>query len=147
MNINKYKKILLLMPYIQNDKATIHKVSDLILKYLNYDKNIVFPPKVEMIILQNVLQWLKSEYLNIRWNATIILLAMLRNPENKDLVNHKLLELVDTDCYYIKNLIMRQLNIVEGIAEDTKEYIISKCENDVNYVVRMVCEEEKKENE
>ena len=28
-----------------------------------------------------------------------------------------------------------------------QEYIISKCENDVNYVVRMVCEEEKKENE
>ena len=32
-------------------------------------------------------------------------------------LNHKLLELVDTDCFYIKNLIMRQLN-VEGIEED-----------------------------
>ena len=81
-------------------------------------------------------------YLNIRWNATIILLAMLRNPENIDLVNHKLLELVDTDCFYIKNLIMRQLN-VEGIEEDTRNYIISKCEYDPNYVVRKVCEEEK----
>ena len=49
MNIDAYQKILLLMPYIQNDKATIHKVSDLILKYLNNDKNIIFPPKVEMI--------------------------------------------------------------------------------------------------
>ena len=142
MNIDAYQKILLLMPYIQNDKATTHKVSDLILKYLNNDKHIIFPSKVEMIILQNVLQWLKSEYLNIRWNATIILLAMLRNPENKDLVNHKLLELVDTDCFYIKNMIMRQINL-EGIEEDTKKYIISKCENDPNYVVRMVCDEEK----
>lgn len=142
MNIDAYQKILLLMPYIQNDKATIHKVSDLILKYLNNDKNIIFTPKVEMIILQNVLQWLKSDYLNIRWNATIILLAMLRNPENIDLVNHKLLELVDTDCFYIKNLIMRQLN-VEGIEEDTRNYIISKCEYDPNYVVRKACEEEK----
>ena len=37
---------------------------------------------------------------------------------------------------------MRQLN-VEGIEEDTRNYIISKCEYDPNYVVRKVCEEEK----
>lgn len=143
LKIDVFQNMLELMSLIQNDKATTHKVTDSIIKYLEVSDTVVFPPRIETLVLQNVLQWLRSEYLDIRWNATRILLTMLRNPENRVLVNHQLITLVDSGCYYIKNLIMRQLNQVEGITEATRNYIISECENDSNYVVRMVCEEEK----
>ena len=42
---------------------------------------------------------------------------------------------------YIKNLIMRQLHNIGGITDETKNYIVSKCKHDANYVVRMVCSE------
>lgn len=45
---------------------------------------------------------------------------------------------------YIKNLIMRHLHTMNGIADGTKDYIISKCKYDANFVVRMVCAEVEK---
>lgn len=136
-----YGDILELMPYIQGDAATTIAVSRLIAGYLENTDTVVLPIRVESIILQNVLQWLHSEYLDIRWNATRILLAMSRNPENHGIVNHQLVNLIDSDSAYIKNLIMRRLYRVSGITDSTKEYIASKCKHDANFVVRMVCSE------
>lgn len=82
--------------------------------------------KLEPITLQNVLQWLRSDHLDIRWNATRILFALSRNPENSSIVNRQLVSLVDSDCVYIKNLIIRNLDNTVGITENTKEYIFSK---------------------
>ena len=104
----------------------------------------MFPSKVEAIILQNILQWLHSEYTDIRWNATRILLTMSRNPENSRIVNHQLMNLIDSNSVYIKNLIMRHLHKMNWITDVTKEYIISKCRHDANFVVRMVCNEVEK---
>ena len=39
---------------------------------------------------------------------------------------------------------MRQLHKIKGITDENKEYIISKCKNDANFVVRMVCNEVEK---
>ena len=136
-----YGDILELMPYIQGDAATTIAVTRLIAGYLENTDTVVLPIRVESIILQNVLQWLHSEYLDIRWNATRILLAMSRNPENHGIVNHQLVNLIDSDSAYIKNLIMRRLYRVSGITDSTKEYIASKCKHDANFVVRMVCSE------
>lgn len=129
------------MSYIQNDTATIFYVTRIIIEYLEVDGSILFPPKIETIILQNVLQWLRCDYLDIRWNATRILFKLLRNPENEGLINQKLIYLIDNDCVYIKNLIMRQIFEVNGIYESTQEYIMSKCQHDPCFVVRMVCAE------
>lgn len=104
----------------------------------------MLPARVEAAILQNVLQWLHSEYTDIRWNATRILLTMSRNPENCGIVNHQLMNLIDSDSVYIKNLIIRHLHKMNGITDRTKEYIISKCKQDANFVVRMVCDEVEK---
>lgn len=139
-----YPNILELMPYIQNNTATIISVTNLIIEYLELADDVILPNKVESIILQNVLQWVHSDNINIRWNATRILLTMLRNPENENVVNHELLSIVDSDNFYIKNLIMRNVLRTNGIFESTKQYVISKCQNDTNYVVRMACEEESK---
>lgn len=141
---NVYRNILELMPYIQGDVATTIAVTRLIAEYLESSDEVMLPSRVEAIILQNVLQWLHSEYTDIRWNATRILLTMSRNPENYGIVNHQLVNLIDSDSVYIKNLIMRHLHTMNGIADGTKDYIISKCKYDANFVVRMVCAEVEK---
>lgn len=142
---NVYGDILELIPYIQGDIATTISVTHLIVEYLENSDDIMLPAKVEAIILQNVLQWLHSEYTEIRWNATRILLTMSRNPENYGIVNHQLVHLIDSNSVYIKNLIMRHLHKVNGITDGTREYIISKCKHDANFVVRMVCDEVEKD--
>ena len=144
MGIDVYADILELMPYIQGDVSTTIAVTHLIVEYLETSEDVVLPSRVESIILQNVLQWLHSEYTDIRWNATRILLTMSRNPENCGIVNHQLVNLVDSNSVYIKNLIMRHLHKMDGITDVTKEYIISKCRHDANFVVRMVCDETEK---
>ena len=143
MAMDAYQDFLELMPYIQNDKATTRKITELFVNYLEANKEVRLPSKIDILVLQNILQWLNSEYLIIRWNATRLLLMMTRNKENLGLVNRKLLNLVDNDCFYIKNLILRQMDNCDGISQDTKEYIFTKCENDYNFVVRLVCEEVK----
>lgn len=141
---NVYRNILELMPYIQGDVATTIAVTHLIIEYLETSDEVMLPSRVEAIILQNVLQWLHSEYTDIRWNATRILFAMSRNPDNYGIVNHQLVNLIDSDSVYIKNLIIRHLHTMNGIADGTKDYIVSKCKHDANFVVRMVCDEVEK---
>ena len=141
MGRDVYSSILELMPYIRGSIATTIAVTRLIVDYLETTDTVVLPPKVEAIILQNVLQWLRSEHSDIRRNATRILLTMTRNPENWGIVNRQLVNLIDSDSVYIKNLILRRLHKTPGITTETREYIISKCKYDANFVVRLVCEE------
>lgn len=61
--------------------------------------------------------------------------------ENYSTINRQLINLIDNDSVYVKNLIMRNLDKINGMTDKTKEYIISKCRNDANFVVRMVCSE------
>lgn len=144
MGKDVYADILELMPYIQGNVTTTIAVTNLIVEYLENSDDVMLPARVEAAILQNVLQWLHSEYTDIRWNATRILLTVSRNPENCGIVNHQLMNLIDSDSVYIKNLIIRHLHKMNGITDRTKEYIISKCKQDANFVVRMVCDEVEK---
>lgn len=49
------------MPYIQNDIPTTLAVTGFIAEYLNMADTVVLSGRVESIVLQNVLQWLRSE--------------------------------------------------------------------------------------
>lgn len=142
MNEYQYTDVLELAPYFNHDIPTTISISKIIAEYLEIDNTILFPEKVEAIILQNVLQWVNSDNLEIRWNGTRILLNMLRNPENINIVNNILIKLIDNDNVYIKNLIISNLYKTDKILDETKAYILKKCQNDTNYVVRMVCEKE-----
>lgn len=143
MDIDTYSDMLELIPLIQADTATTISVAKMIDNYLEVTGNIILPQRIEGIVLQNVLQWLNSENLDIRCIAARILLALARNPENENIVNRRLLNLIDTECVFIKNMVQRRIGEAKGITEKTIEYIFSKCENDPCYVVRMVCEEER----
>ena len=70
----------------------------------------------------------------------MILLIMLRNPDNFALVNQKLVSMIDNESVGIKNLIQRQIRERTGITQDTKDYIEHKCKNDSCYIVRSVYE-------
>ena len=96
---------------------------------------------METIVLLHAMQWLQSEHSDIRWYATRILLALLRKPNHRTVINRQLVKLVSNESVYIKNLILRSISNTPGISNDTREYIISKCSMDSNYVVRKVCQE------
>jgi choline kinase len=141
-----YETVLELMPCIGDNDANVIAVSSLIVKYLETSNSVILPSKIEAIVLQNALHWTHSENLQIRWNAVHILLMLTRNTENDGVINHQLIKLIDSDCVYIKNLIMRNLYKTVGITNETKEYIVSKCKHDTNFVVRMVCNKVEKKN-
>ena len=141
MGKDVYIELLELMPYIQNDTATTISVTKTIVDYLEISESVVYPPKIESIILQNTIQWIHSDYLDVRWNAVRILFFLLRNPENEGIINHQLINLVDSDNVYIKNLIMRNILHTQGISGASKQYIMKKCHEDPNYVVRFVCQD------
>lgn len=141
MNVDGYIDFLESMPYIQNDTATLIIVLEMLDEYLEINDNIRFPLKIETIVLQNVLQWLQFDYLDIRWHATRILFKLLRNAEYENLINQKIIDLIDNDCVYIKNLILRQIFKIKGITEKTQNYVVFKCQQDPCFVVKMVCNE------
>ena len=105
MGKNVYGDILEFMPCIQGDDAATIAIVHLIADYLETTSAVMLPDKVESIVLQNVLQWIHSGTMEIRWNATRVLLTLSRNPENCGIVNHQLMNLIDSDNVYIKNLI------------------------------------------
>ena len=143
MGKDTYLSLLELLPYLRDDIPTTISVVNMISKYLDNNTSVMFPRDIEIVILQNCLQWISLDNLDIRWGTTRIILALLRNPDNKSIINNKMINLVETENAYIKNLIMRNVYLSENITETTRNYIISKCEIDANYVVRLVCSEVK----
>lgn len=133
MGKETYSNILELMPYTQNNIAITIAVTRMIVEALELNKETNIPEKIESVILQNVLQWLYSDDLSIRYNATIILLNLLSNKDNISMINRKILSLIDNDNMYIKKLILERLKETEGLFESTKKYVIQKCENDENF--------------
>ena len=142
MDVDTYTKILELFPLIQNDTATSISVARIVDEYFEVSDAATLPTGVEAVVLQNVLAWLRSDCLDLRCIASRICLALARNPNNGNIVEHQLINLIDSDCAYIKNSILRRLSHAQGVSASTKSYIMGKCESDPNYVVRMVCSEE-----
>lgn len=85
MGKDMYQEFLISMPYVKDDIPSINSVSYMIRDYLMVKDGIIFPNVMEMVILQNVLLWLNEDREEIRRNATLILLRMLRNPDNQAL--------------------------------------------------------------
>lgn len=72
---------------------------------------------------------------------------MAHNPVNHGIINNQLIKLIDSSNVYIKNLIVRHVHEVNGITDEAKKYIFSKCEHDANFVVRLVCANVEKETQ
>lgn len=144
MGKDVYLDILELMPYTHDSTATINSIASFINEYLEPSDTVVLPKQIEGIILQHVLQWLHHDHVATRCLATRILLSLARNPDNENIVNRQIISLIDTDCAYIKNIIIRRIYELRGILQSTKNYIETKCTNDANFVVRMVLEEQMK---
>lgn len=145
MGKDTYSEILEIIPYLQNDIPTTISVINLMVEYLYTNDSVQLPQSIEMIIMQNVLYWLRSENLDVRWGATRIMFALLRNTKNENIINNQLIHLIESQNVYIKNLILRNMVLAKRVTKSTRDYIISRCENDSNYVVRLVCSEVKKE--
>ena len=141
MGKDVYTNIIELIPFIKDDVASCIATSHIFLNYLVSDCNIVFPIIVESLVLQTVLQWLRSENTDLRWNALRIMCLMSRSNNNAGVVNHQLINLVNTDNVYIKYYILHNLYKARVISEETRDYILNKCSGDSNYVIREYCKE------
>ncbi len=126
---------------IQSDKATILSVSRIIKEYLEVSEEILLPEVINVAVLQNALQWLQFDNLDIKYTATRILLMLSRNTENEAIVNQRIINMINYENVYLKNLILRAIYKEKGIYESTREYVVSKCQQDHCSVVRTVCKE------
>ena len=141
MGFDIHTDLIELLPYLNDNVATIITVSNFIAEYLEISEEIVFSKPTEPVILYNTFAWIHMSYVDIRWNATRILLALLRNPDNQDVINRQIISLIDRENVYIKNLILQRISGTPGITEATKNYAFEVCEHDANYVTRKLCKD------
>lgn len=141
MGIDVHADLLELLPYLKDDIATTISVSNFIAGYLEISEEVTFSKPTEAVILNNAFAWIHMSYVDIKWNATRILMALLRNPDNQDIINRQIVSLIDTDNVYIKNLILQHISKTAGITEMTRNYALEVCEQDANYVTRMICKD------
>lgn len=141
MDLDVDTDLLEMLPYLKDSRATTITVSNFIASYLELSEEIMFSENIENIILYNVLSWLQDNYINIRFNAVRIMMALLRNSKNHDVINRQIISLIDTDNVYIKNFILRRICNTYGIDDNTKNYVLETCANDANFVTRMIYKE------
>ena len=147
MGIDVHADLLELFPYLKDNIATTISVTSFIANYLELSSNVAFQKPIETTILHYAFAWIHTDYVDIRWNSTRILLALLRNADNREIINRHIVSLIERDNVYIKNLILQHILHVPGITRETYEYIIETCKHDANYVTRMVCSDiERKQN-
>lgn len=126
---------------IGDDTLSNRKASAAFLNYLESSNSPMSDIQLEHIIMQQAIEWCMETDLNIRWNAVQILFLLLRNIENKNVVCNQLVKLMDSDNFYIKNKILRNIHLLKDIDFETFKYIIQKASVDTNYVVRKVVKE------
>lgn len=126
---------------IGDDTLSNRKASAAFLNYLESSNSPMSDIQLEHIIMQQAIEWCVESDLNIRWNAVQILFLLLRNVENKNVVCNQLVKLMDSDNFYIKNKILRNIHLLKDIDFETFKYIIQKASVDTNYVVRKVVKE------
>lgn len=112
-----------------------------ILNFLESSVESILDHKLESIILQNAFKWCKSNNRDVRWYAVNILFSLLRNPMNHEMICDQLVKHMDFDNAYIKNTILRNLQLIKEIDLATFDYILQKASIDTNYVVREVYKE------
>ena len=136
-----YADMMELLPLIINDTATSITATGFIADYLEISESLLLPRATESVLLHNTFEWLQMDSTDVRWNATRIMLALSRNKENADIINRKILLLIESDNVFIKNLILRKLNESHSTSDEIKKRVFAICENDSNFVTRMVCRE------
>ena len=136
-----YADMMEMLPIIINDTATAITATRFIADYLEMSESLMLPRDTETILLHNTFEWLLMDSTDVRWNATRILFALSRNNENTDIINRKILSLIESDNVFIKNLILKKLNKSHFVFDEIKKRVFAICENDSNYVTRMVCQE------
>lgn len=139
MDIDVHADLLELFPYLKDNIATTISVTSFIANYLELSSGVAFQKQIETTILHYAFAWIHTDYVDIRWNSTKILLALLRNTDNREIINRHIVSLIERDNVYIKNLILQHILHVPGITKESYEHIIETCKHDANYVTRMVC--------
>ncbi len=140
LGFDVHSDLIKLLSLLKNDTATIYSVSEVIDNFFEIIEDDMLDDNISIIILQNVLIWLRSDYFNTRWHALNILVFLTKTGKYNSVLNNEILHLVDNDSPYIKTRLLRMLNN-DFISLSTKEYVESKCKNDSNYVVRKVLKE------
>ena len=143
LDSNLSLKLLEVLPYTQNEIPDKLRICKSILNFLENDKTVSVEAQLESILLHTILTWIGSDNVDVRWYCVRILFLLGRNPALNDIISYQVINLIDNDNVYIKNLIQRYI-FESKIDSATKEYIFSKCANDNNYVVRKVYQELKK---
>ena len=137
---NNCMRLLEALPYAQNHIPDQLRILKTILYYLENDEKTVLEPQLEAILLHTTLSWIDAESVDIRWYCVRILFLLGRNKTLHDIIGYQIINLIDNDNAFIRNLIQR--NIKEhGIDNETQKYVSTKCSIDNNYVVRKVYNE------
>lgn len=133
-------RLLEVLPYAQNEIPDQLRICKTIFCFLENDETFSVEPQLEAILLHTILSWIDSGNIDVRWYCVKILFLLGRNVALNDIISYQVINLIDNDNVYIKNLIQRYIGASE-IDSNTKEYVSSKCAIDNNYVVRKVYQE------
>lgn len=140
-----YSDLIEFLPYIKKNTATLIHVSGFIAELLEYNKSYKLSELEESVLLFNASDWLRSSNTDVRWNSIRILFSLSTNPEYREIINRIIIDIIDSENVYIKNLILTQMPKDDRVNEETRKYVYGVCEKDANYVVRMRCKEVKEE--
>lgn len=135
---SEYISMLTLITKATMNKATEIRVSLLLSNYLEWADKSSMDQQLTSLIAVYALSKLKDESLDIRWNMTNAILNLSDVEGYAELVNRQIVDLIDSDNHYIKNLLQRNVSKHPGIDIATRNYIVEKCRNDNNFVVRYV---------
>ena len=133
-----YAGLVELLALAKNDVATVISISRFIADLLVDAYKEKLGNDVEWLLLINSLEWMHINNNDARANATRIFLALSYNNEYSEIINRTLVNIVKNENVYLKNLILRKMNLVDGVSDETRKTIIGVCVHDSNYVTREI---------
>ena len=130
-----YYEIMELISLVKDDTATLITMTAILRRFYE-QSNFSLSKRIETALLSNILFWINSDVLEIKWNSCKIFFALMQRFTDSNLLERKLYEMMNKESVYIKTLILNNLKELP-IEEKTKSELLEKAKNDNNYIVRL----------
>ncbi len=138
IDAHDYAGLVEMLALAKNDVATVLSISRFFVDLLVEGYKGKLGNDVEWLMLISSLEWMHINNIDVRSNATRILLALAYNDDNSEIINRTLVNIVKNENVYLKNLVLRRMRTAEGITDETIELITETCKHDPNYITREI---------
>ncbi|MDR1185447.1 MAG: DUF4062 domain-containing protein [Coriobacteriales bacterium] len=133
---NSFMEIVACLPTANDELSMQISASEIVFYFLDSLDGVLTDGRLEAVLLHQVVSWCESPDSSARQWAVLSLFLFSENPDNRSIVENRLMKTMDNDTMHIKDIVLHKIKESGIISPETKKYVVARSGFDSNYVIR-----------